>query len=599
VKRGTKTRGFFETTLLFASLGCLAAACSGPDAEAIGVDVSFDSGLPRSARDQAVRVEVYVVESCAAISVGEWPDEAVASTHALRDAPDGPLIGTLEPGPYGLYAVAQDAECAVVAAGCSAVVIDPTDQLPLAVTLSAFSGAGCAVDERCTLGTGTCVIPVSNCSPELDETPCVADGDDGVCRAGACCTGCWDGTACRTGDENTHCGVGGSSCQFCECFTDTCTAGQCKPVPAFTDVDLGEQHGCAIAEDGRLWCWGDHNDGQLGFGGTQGPDCNGNCFPTPTVLDFEVGSTPAQWSSVSAGHRITCGVLASDSSLWCWGSNANGRMGAPNSSGSSNVPWLVSAAAHDQVDTEEGTTCAIRTDGTLWCWGHAQHGEVAQGGSAGVTVYEPLEVTAVSGWREVSVGAHHVCAAQRDDRLWCWGQDTDGQLGDGTSGGSEDTPQATGGVASLVVASSDASYSLDISGNAFAWGENVYGQLGMGGDNEADVLVSTPVTGGLAFRQLSGGMHYACGVTTWGALYCWGRNLYAQLGIGATAGEVPEVRAPMRVGEDSSWVSVSLGANNACALRDDGSVWCWGRNQVGQLGLGHKTETSTPTRQCF
>jgi alpha-tubulin suppressor-like RCC1 family protein len=274
-------------------------------------------------------------------------------------------------------------------------------------------------------------------------------------------------------------------------------------------------------------------------------------------------------------------------------------MGAPSNINSSDVPWLVSTAAHDQVDTEEGTTCAVRTDGTLWCWGHAQHGEVGQGGSTGNTVYEPLEVTAVSGWREASVGAHHVCAAQRDDRLWCWGQDTDGQLGDGSSGGSEDTPQATGVIASLVVASSNASYSLDISGNAFAWGENVYGQLGVDGDDEADVAVATPVAGGLAFSQLSGGTHYACGVTTWGALYCWGRNLYTQLGIGATAGEVPQVRAPTRVGEDSSWVSVSLGANSACALRDDGGVWCWGRNQVGQLGLGHKTETSTPTRQCF
>jgi alpha-tubulin suppressor-like RCC1 family protein len=150
-----------------------------------------------------------------------------------------------------------------------------------------------------------------------------------------------------------------------------------------------------------------------------------------------------------------------------------------------------------------------------------------------------------------------------------------------------------------VTAASNSSYSLDDSGNAFGWGHNIYGQLGIDGDDEADVPLSTPVVGGLAFKQLSAGAHYACGVTTWGTLYCWGRNVYTKLGIGGLAWEVPELREPTRIGEDSSWASVSLGADSACALRDDGSLWCWGRNQVGQLGLGHKTETSTPTRQCF
>ncbi|MBW1905325.1 MAG: hypothetical protein JRD92_11210 [Deltaproteobacteria bacterium] len=562
------------------------------------MDVSFDSGLPRSARDQAVRVEVYVVESCAAVSMGERPDDAIAQTHVLRDAGDGPIIGNLDPGPYGLYAVAQDAECAVIAAGCSAVTIDPTAQTPLAVSLAAFSGIGCSTNAQCIIETGECAMGVVDCSSEPDGTPCSADGADGACRAGVCCTGCWDGTTCRAGDDTTRCGAGGGLCQFCDCFSDTCTAGQCKPVPSFTNVDLGEQHGCAVAEDGRLWCWGENDDGQLGLGDAQGPDCRGSCFPTPVVLDFEVDSTPAQWSSVNAGHRMTCGVLESDSSLWCWGHNANGRMGAPDTITSSDVPWLVSAAAHDQVDTEEGTTCAVRTDGTLWCWGHSGHGEAGQG-SVGGTVYEPLEVTAASSWRQVSVGAHHVCAVQPDDRVWCWGYDSNGQLGDGTSTGSQGAPQTTGGLASRVTAAFNSSYSLDDSGNAFAWGHNIYGQLGIGGDEEVDVPLSTPVTGGLAFKQLSAGMHYACGVTTWGALYCWGRNAYTKLGMGGTAWGVPELREPTRIGQDSTWQSVSLGANSACALRDDGSVWCWGRNQVGQLGLGHKTETSTPTRQCF
>lgn len=136
---------------LAAAAGCGSSAPEGPRFE-----VGFDSGLPRSARDQAVRVEVYLVDSCANVTLGARPVPSLASTYVLRDGQAGAFGSAFETGPYGLYGVAQDANCAVVAAGCAPVAITEDDDT-LGVTLGALASAGCTADQTCSLETGDCV----------------------------------------------------------------------------------------------------------------------------------------------------------------------------------------------------------------------------------------------------------------------------------------------------------------------------------------------------------------------------------------------------------------------------------------------------------
>lgn len=131
--------------------GCAGSGAGGPLFE-----VSFDPAMPRSARDQAVRVEAYLVDSCAAVILGTRPVSAVASTDVLRGGQAGVFGGAFAPGDYGLYGVAQDADCAVVAAGCAPVTITGA-QDTLTVTLSVFEGQGCPVDRSCSLETGDCL----------------------------------------------------------------------------------------------------------------------------------------------------------------------------------------------------------------------------------------------------------------------------------------------------------------------------------------------------------------------------------------------------------------------------------------------------------
>jgi hypothetical protein len=131
--------------------GCASSAPAGPSFE-----VSFDSTLARSARDRAVRVEVYLVDSCEDVTLGTRPVPALASTYVIRNGENGAFGGTPDAGDYGLYAVAQDGDCALVAAGCSPVTITSSDDT-LEATLSTFDGEGCSGEQICSMQTGDCV----------------------------------------------------------------------------------------------------------------------------------------------------------------------------------------------------------------------------------------------------------------------------------------------------------------------------------------------------------------------------------------------------------------------------------------------------------
>jgi alpha-tubulin suppressor-like RCC1 family protein len=569
-------------------------SCTSNEPETLGVEVSFDA-LPRAM--QPIRVEVYMVESCDAVSLGDRPEDPVASTYALRDGGEGPRLGTLDPGQYGLYAIAQDASCVAVAAGCVPVTIDSNTEGPLSIALGGFSGEGCAVGEQCVVESGQCVPRTEDCSSQPDETPCVAGAENGLCRMGECCTGCWDGGTCHAGDEEDRCGLGGAFCKLCECFSDVCVEGACRPTPAFSSVDVGFEHTCAIADDGHLWCWGSDAQGELGLGGAEVPNCDAAGCNLPTELTTLVEGSVPIWSQASAGDGVTCAIRATDSSLWCWGSNESGRMGAPSDITGADEPFLVSQAVHGHVDNEGLTGCAIRAaDGSLWCWGANNRGQAGQG-TTGSDVYGPSKVPYGSAWNEVSVGNEFVFAIA-EEQFWAWGNNTKGQIGTGATGNTVH-PAATGFVGSTVEAGGETTCALDSAGVGYCWGENTNGQVGNGDSSGMDAGEPALVSGGHSFDHFGLGDDFACAVTTSGALYCWGRNRSGQLGVGQSFNALSQAAEPMRLGTDFDWVQVSAGGQSACALREDGSLWCWGRNDRGQLGLGDTDSRMVPTRLCF
>ena len=180
-------------------------------------------------------------------------------------------------------------------------------------------------------------------------------------------------------------------------------------------------------------------------------------------------------------------------------------------------------------------SCGIRTDGTLWCWGSI--GDISEDLPRQVTTPAP------GGWASITAGQDHVCATRADGTLWCWGDNSQGQLGIGSHTG-QDLPQQ----------------------------------------------VTTPARGGWA--SVTGGAFHTCATRTGGTLWCWGRNDLGQLGIGnLTSQDLPQaVITPASAG----WASVTGGEYHTCATRTDGTLWCWGSNENGQLGNGNHTDQDLP-----
>ena len=291
----------------------------------------------------------------------------------------------------------------------------------------------------------------------------------------------WNQVACG---QSHSCGISNQTALSCWGNNGT---GQLGAVPAsaggqadvpggpWQSVATGLYHTCAIKQDGTLWCWGDNTDGTLGTGDTN-----------PSSVPVQV--TGQGWSQVSTNYLHTCAVKT-DGTLWCWGLNANLEAGT-----TSNFPWSpaqISGTTWKQVTTGLYHTCAIKTDGALWCWGGNISGQL---GSDSISVLptsqtsDPVQVTGTT-WQSVSAGESHTCAIMLDGTLWCWGSNTSGQLGDNTLD-SKSTPVAVGTFGqtwAMVAAGVTHTCALATGGALWCWGDNSAGQLGIGSKQPSEI----------------------------------------------------------------------------------------------------------------
>ena len=245
-----------------------------------------------------------------------------------------------------------------------------------------------------------------------------------------------------------------------------------------------------------------------------------------------------------------------------------------------------------QVDAGERHACALYQSGKVYCWGNGAFGQL---GTDLLFSSLPVMVEDLDDIVQISMGAYHSCALQNGGRVFCWGANTSGELGDGSLEHSHYRVRVKAGPKAVQVTAGHKHTCLIMSnGRAFCWGSNFAGRLGHG--NTDQVFFPTPqrVAGGRRFVDISAGFLTTCGVTRNGRAYCWGRSSAGSLGNGDFAGNVysPDlVRFLKRVEQ------VSVGGYHSCALRDDGVAYCWGTNQLNQLGDGTDDEYQIdPTR---
>jgi alpha-tubulin suppressor-like RCC1 family protein len=342
----------------------------------------------------------------------------------------------------------------------------------------------------------------------------------------------------------------------------------------WSKVASGGNHMIALKNDGSLWAWGLNSSGQLGDGTTVAKS-----IPT------QIG-TATDWVQVSAGSASSYAVK-SDGSLWAWGSNSGGRLGDGTTTART-APVRIGLQT-DWVSVDGGTdhAFAIKQDGALWGWGTNTNGQIGNGTTN--NVLQPAQFMPGTSWQTFYAGRQNSMAIKNDGTLWAWGLNSRGQLGDGTTTTRLSPVQIGIETDWKTAACSDHSLGIKQDKQLLSWGTDWDGELGNGS------WWPQPVSPSLGeVLSFSSGTDFMVAVLKDGSLWSSGTNTDGKLGLGLLASVI--IREPSRIGSDSDWMAVSAGYNHVIALKSDGSLWAWGRNQEGQLGDGGNLSQITPVR---
>ena len=354
----------------------------------------------------------------------------------------------------------------------------------------------------------------------------------------------------------------------------------------------GNSHTCAILENGSAMCWGLDNYGQLGDGG----DATNLIKPT-SFVSIDGGQTVAQ---IYARQLRTCIVL-DDNSASCWGFNEDGQAG-DDSTNTYKSPSVKVEFPQGKGVKSMGMglkhTCAILEDDTLTCWGLDSHGALGNGDSDTSDKYTPQTITTPSDRKVVKVepGETHTCILLDDGGVMCWGRDNVGQLGNGDTSDTIHAPSSNvelpeGRAATDLSVGNHHSCALLDNGSITCWGLNNYGQLGENTTTNRPIPVYAHLPTGSPAVSVSVGPHSSCAILENSSVYCWGHNNYGRLGIGVTGGIY---QLPMFVEGATDVVDLSLDYDHTCALSENGSISCWGRSKYGPLGIGPSGDINTP-----
>ena len=303
---------------------------------------------------------------------------------------------------------------------------------------------------------------------------------------------------------------------------------------------------------------------------------------------------------LALGPNHWCGVYP-DGSVSCAGENAAGQLGNGTTGASPTaVPVLLQSGGNlkdvKQVSVGTAHSCALTTGGRVYCWGYNEHGAVGNQGAAQAIKAVPVSDaggTPITGVIEVVSGSEHNCARLPDGRALCWGFNWAGQLGGGgQSVVSVPRPidiSVAGGFARLSLGL-DHTCGISLSGEVYCWGFNAFGQLGLGA--AAPAQVSAPTAVGLSgVRAIGAGASHTCVVMGTGSVRCFGKNESGQLGADSTAAALT---SPTQVVNLAGAIDVAGGQAHTCALLGSGQMHCWGANAGGQLGNGNTTLSRKP-----
>jgi len=299
-------------------------------------------------------------------------------------------------------------------------------------------------------------------------------------------------------------------------------------------------------------------------------------------------------AQMTAGYDHTCAMLT-NGTAWCWGRSNLGQLGDGTNTHSDTPVQVVDAAGTgtlanvQAIATGYRHTCAALSDGSAWCWGYNHYGQLGDGNTS--RRYTPTQVVGsggsgyLSSVLDISGGYYHTCAALTDGSAWCWGRNSEGQLGDGTSTDSLTPVQVLGpggagtltDVVDIAAATrEERTCAQQSNGSVWCWG---YRYLGNGTSADSHTPVQVSIT--QASSPTIGVNHGCVMVPGSSSVACWGSNNAGQLGDGQLW---LDAESPVAVSSLSSVSDLAAGSQHTCAALNDGTLWCWGSNNSGQLG---------------
>jgi alpha-tubulin suppressor-like RCC1 family protein len=393
------------------------------------------------------------------------------------------------------------------------------------------------------------------------------------------------------------------------------------PLPTVTlaTIEAAAYHTCGRTAAGAAYCWGDNGAAQLGIGALSPPNAT-------TLQPVSGGLT---FASVSVGGVHACGLTAGGAA-YCWGADVYGGLGggAPGPETCSfgfpcsSAPLAVAGGrTFSSLSAGWGPTCAVTANGSAYCWGDNLDGALGVGAdtgsvqscSVGPCSYTPLAVAGGLAFTMLGAGNFHACGLTSNGAAYCWGDNAAGELGIGVNaapdtcasghGPCSRTPVAVAGGLTFTTLNVGTQHTCGraTDGTWYCWGLNNYGQLGTGATGPESCVggpgvpcSSTPVavSAGINLTAVLTGRRHSCGVTSAGAAYCWGENVYGQLGDGTTTNSL----TPVAVAGGLTFATLSPFLSHTCGLTTGGVGYCWGSNNRGELGDRTTTTSTVPVR---
>ncbi|NDD53597.1 RCC1 repeat-containing protein [bacterium] len=356
-----------------------------------------------------------------------------------------------------------------------------------------------------------------------------------------------------------------------------------------------------LKNDGTVWGIGRNTHGQLGDGSTT----NRNTFVQVSGLTDVV-------SIQSLGNSLYCVALKSDGTVWAWGSNNSGQLGDGTTTNRS-TPVQVSGLSNIvSFNLGQYHSLFVKSDGTVWGCGLNFNNQLGDG--TNTNRLTPVQISGLTGISAVAAGTMASYALKSDGTVWSWGINFNGELGDGTFGSGRSVPAQIPNLSDVVGIFSGGIYASTFAvksdGSVWSWGRNDYGMLGYG---QLPTMTGTPTKikepSNQKIKKIEVGGEFVLSLSNRGTVNSWGRNEFGQLGTGVTQNDVPGFPGTFDSGSKMfgrskpGFVSgyngaqlISGGLFHTAALRKDGTVWTWGRNNFGQLGDSTNIDKNSPIK---